>query len=180
MKSSNLTHCRVHSWKKGLSEYQRRASKLQTRPSPAGGREMGGRQPELERGNLSYREAYSMKLRSGSQLLTKSCWDPGRLKSSRRVAARDQLPRGDTQHTWDGAPAAHLGNRGAGTGEVIRCTTPPGENVLTKHLVAWAAWTWEGHKTHIQSSLHFCGVPENLNLSRLDLGSTCKPGPTLA
>ena len=30
-----------------------------------------------------------------------------------------------------------------------------------------------------QLRLHLCGVPENLNLSRLDLGSTRNPGPTL-
>ena len=28
-----------------------------------------------------------------------------------------------------------------------------------------------------QLSLHLCGVPENLKLSDLDLGSTCNPGP---
>ena len=39
--------------------------------------------------------------------------------------------------------------------------------------------TWEGHKMHAQLNLCLCGVPENLNLSRLDLGSTRKAGPTL-
>ena len=34
--------------RKGLSEYQRRASQLQTGPSPAGGREAGRQQPEPE------------------------------------------------------------------------------------------------------------------------------------
>ena len=29
-----------------------------------------------------------------------------------------------------------------------------------------------------QPSLHLCGIPENLNLSGLDLGSACNPGPT--
>ena len=29
-----------------------------------------------------------------------------------------------------------------------------------------------------QLSLCLCGVPKNLNLSGLDLGSACKPGPT--
>ena len=38
-------------------------------------------------------------LRRLPNLLTKSSWDHGRLTSARRVAARDQLPRGDTQHT---------------------------------------------------------------------------------
>ena len=59
--------------------------------------------------------ASSTKLQAGSQLLTESSWDPGRLTSARRVAGRGQLPRRDTQHTWDGAPTAHPGNRVAGT-----------------------------------------------------------------
>ena len=46
MKSPNLRHCRACSQNKGLSEYPRRASWLQTGPSPTGGREAGRRQPE--------------------------------------------------------------------------------------------------------------------------------------
>ena len=47
----------------------------------------------------------------------------------------------------------------------------------TKHLLTWATWTWEVHKTQAQPSLGLCGVPENLNLSGSDLGSANKPGP---
>ena len=108
----------------------------------------------------------------------KTFWDSGRLTSAGMVAAGDQLPRGDTQHTWEDAPTTHQGNQVAGMGEVIR-GTPRGESVLTKHLVAWAAQTWEGHKTQAQLSLCLCGVPENLNLSGLDLGSAHNTGPTL-
>ena len=54
---------------------------------------------------------------------------------------------------------------------------PPGKSVLNKHLVTCATWTWEGHKTQAQPNLCLCGVPENLNLRGLDLGSACKPGP---
>ena len=56
---------------------------------------------------------------------------------------------------------------------------PPGESVLAKHLVTWAAQTCEGHKTQAQLSLCLCGVPKNLNLSGLDLGSVRTPGPAL-
>ena len=49
--------------------------------------------------------------------------------------------------------------------------------MLTKHLVTWVARTMEGHKTKAQKRLHFWGVPEYLNLSGLDLGSACNPGP---
>ena len=52
-----------------------------------------------------------------------------------------------------------------------------GEMALAKHLVACATWTWEGQKTQAQLSLRLCGVPENLNLSGLDLGSACNQGP---
>ena len=51
------------------------------------------------------------------------------------------------------------------------------ECALAKRLVTWAAQTWAGHKTQTQPSLHLCGVPENLNLSGLDLGSARNPGP---
>ena len=47
-KSSNLRHSLVHSQNKGLTKYQRRASWLQTGPSPTRGREAGGRQPQPE------------------------------------------------------------------------------------------------------------------------------------
>ena len=73
----------------------------------------------------------------------------------------------------------HPGNQAAGTGQVIRGTTLPRESALSKHLVTWDAQTWEGHKTQAEPSLHLCGVPENLNLSDLDLGSAHNPGPAL-
>ena len=49
--------------------------------------------------------------------------------------------------------------------------------VLAKHLVTWAAGTWEGHKTQTQPSLHLWGLLECLNLSSLDLGGASSPGP---
>ena len=158
-----------------MSEYWRRASQQRIGPSPTWGREAGRRQPELERGNLCPREAFSTKLRAGSQLLTKSSWDPGQLTSARRVAARDQLPRGDTRHTWDGAPAAHPGKWAARTGEVIRRTTPPGESALTKHPVAWAAQTWEAHKTLAQPSLCLCGGTQEPEPEQLRPGKCTQP-----
>ena len=50
--------------------------------------------------------------------------------------------------------------------------------VVTKHLVTWVAWTWEEHKKQAQQSLRLCGVPKNLNLSSLDLGSAYNHRPT--
>ena len=49
--------------------------------------------------------------------------------------------------------------------------------MLTKHLITWAARTWEGHKTQAQPSLHLWGLPECLHLSGLDLGGASSPGP---
>ena len=49
--------------------------------------------------------------------------------------------------------------------------------MLAKHLVTWAAWTWEGHKMQAQPSLCLWGIPKYLNLSGLDLGSAYNPGP---
>ena len=48
MKSSNLRYCQAHSQNKGLSEYQRRASLLQTGPFLTRGRETGGQEPKPE------------------------------------------------------------------------------------------------------------------------------------
>ena len=128
MKGSNLTHSLARSQNKGLSEHQRRPSLMHTGPSPTIGREAGVQQPEQESKGQSWpqRSAISTKLWAGSQLLTMSSWDPGQFTSARRVAAWDQLPRGDTRHTWDGALLVHPGNRAAGTGELIKMHGPPG------------------------------------------------------
>ena len=100
-KSSNLRRCPARSQHKGLREYQRRASRLQTgpaHPSPETGRQAANSQSQRERGKLAPELASSTKLRAGSLLLSKSSWDPGRLPSGGRVAARDHVPRGDTRH----------------------------------------------------------------------------------
>ena len=73
--------------------------------------------------------ASSSKLRAGSQLLTKSSWNPGRLTSARRVAARDQLPRGDTWHSWDGAPLCTQETERLGQGRHKTPSHPSGECV---------------------------------------------------
>ena len=146
---------------------------------PSGGREVSGRQPESEGKGQSrpQRPASSTKLWAGSQLLTTSSWDPRWLTSARKVLTWDQLLRADTQHTWDSALAVPQGNRPPGPGRWLRQLT--WDSALTKHLVAWAAQTWEGHEMHAQPSLCPCGALQNLNLSSLDLGSAGNPGPAL-
>ena len=101
--------------------------------------------------NLSPETASSTILWGGSQLLTKSSWDPGWLKSTRRVTAWDQLSRGHIQQAWDGVHASPPGNRAAGTGEVIKMHGPPG-------TVHWLS-TW---------------LPE---LLRPRKGTKCMPNP---
>ena len=78
-------------------------------------------QPEPEGGNCGPREASSTNCKQAS-LLTKTSWDSGWSTSTGRVAARDQLPRRDIWHTWEGALAVHPENQAAGTGKVISCS----------------------------------------------------------
>ena len=136
MKSSNLRHWQACSQNKGLIEYQRRASRLWAGPSLASWRQRGGRVTARagRRGAISAPGlGSSTKLRAGSQLLTKSSWDPGRLTYARRVTARGQLPEDHTAYV-----RRHFclqpGNRGGGMGEVIGCTAHLGR--------ACSASTW--------------------------------------
>ena len=139
MKSPNLRLCWARSQNKGLS----RASWLWTGPSPARDRQV--RTARAGGGNRSPREA-SPNCKQAS-LLTKTSRDSGPLTSAGRVAARDQLPRSDTQHTWEGAPIVHPENWAGETQEAIKRSLQLGMTLLAKHLVTWAAWTWEGHAT---------------------------------
>ena len=69
-------------------------------PLPEAERQVRASQSRKVRGSLSPRDGILHQIVSSlSQLPTKSFWDPGWLTSARRVALRDQLPRGDTQHT---------------------------------------------------------------------------------
>ena len=132
-KSSNLRHSWTCSQNKRLSKYQRRASWLWTGPSPhwrKRGRWAAARSRRQGATILAPETGSSTKLAAGSQWLTKSSWDPRPLTSSRRVTVRDQLPRGDTWHIWDGPLLVHRGNWAARTREVIKTHGPPG----TVHL----------------------------------------------
>ena len=178
MKSSNLRHYQpLTETKDWVNTRGELASCGQAHPPPEAGRQAGHSQSQKARGNLGPRDQSSTKLWAGFQLLTESCCDPGWLTSARRATSIDKLPRGDTRHTWDSTPAAHLGNWAVGTREVIRCTAPPWESACAKRLVTQAAHTWERHKMQAQLSLCLCGVPKNLNLSGLDLELHTTQGP---
>ena len=81
-------------------------------------------------------------------------------------------------HTWEGAPIVHPENQGAVMVEGISHSLQLRATLRAKDLVTWATRTWDRDKMQAQPSLRLCGVPENLNLNALDLGSACKPGPT--
>ena len=95
------------------------------------------------------RLASSTKLWAGSQLLTTSSWDPGWLTSARRVAAWDQLPRGDTRHTWDSALVASWETEQPGLGRWLRHTVHLGPCACQ----APGCLSWEGHKMYTPLSL---------------------------
>ena len=119
----------------------------------------------------------STKLWAGSQLLTKSSWDPSWLTSSRRVTARNLLPRGVMQHIWDGALTVLLGNHAAGIREVIKMHSPPGTACLPHGCLSCSDLGRAQNARPTNLCLYW--VPENLNLGRLDLGGAQNTGPTL-
>ena len=137
-----------------------------------------GKGSQSRKGAITAPERHPIPNCKQASLLTKTSWDSGWSTPTGRVAARNHLPRRDTQHNWEGAPIVHPENWAAWMGEAISHSLQLGTTTLTKHLVTWAARTWKEHKTQARPSLHLCGVPENLNLSGLDLGSACNPGPT--
>ena len=173
--SSNLRHCRpthrTKDWANTRGELA--GCRPQTAPSTAGGREAGQPQPEPERGKLSPRDGilYRTAIRlpvANQDFLGFWMVDIHQEGHSHRSAPQKRHRRPLSLRkpsSWDqGGDKTH---------------PPPQESVLAKCLVAWAARTWEGQKTQAQLSLHLWGVPENLNLSGVDLGRARKPGPAL-
>ena len=123
MKGSNAAWWHLAcSQNKALSECQNRASQLPYRALPPWrqrGRYVTARARRQGATTISDPEiASSTKLWVGSQLLTTSSWNQGGFTSARSVTDWDQLPRGDTQRTWDCALMGHQGNQMAGTREV--------------------------------------------------------------
>ena len=127
-----------------------RASQL-----PAGPSSSWDRQPDPEGGSHGPREALSTKLQAGF------------------VANRDFLGVLDGQHLSEKVRQVYTQKtERQGWGRWWVAVT-----ALTKHLITWAARTWEGHKMQAQPSLRLWGLLECLNLSSLDLGGACSPGP---
>ena len=176
VKSPNLRYCQDHSQNKGLSEYQRRVSRLDW-PSPCQ-RQAGGGSRSQKRAS-SAPERHPLPNCKQAPLLTKTSWDSEQLTSARRVAARDQLvPQRRHMAHLSRCTRCHPENRVAGTGEPIRRSPHLGEDCMRQAPGHLSCLDLGRHKTQAQRSLRLCGVPENLNLSGLDLGSALNPRPT--
>ena len=89
-------------------------------PNPCRGQ--AGEGSQSWKGAIAAPERHHLTNCRQASLLTKTPWDSGRFKSTRRVAARDQLPRRDTWHTCKGALVVHPENRMAGMEEAISCS----------------------------------------------------------
>ena len=151
-------------------QYHRRASQLQTGPSTSRG-SGDGCQPEPERGKLHLREGIpyqtANRLPDSNQRLPEildGCHPPG--GSQPEISSQYRHKAHSTRSTWKQA--------GTGRGEVV---------LHLKRVRSSSTWLpellgpREQHKTQAQLSLCHCGVPENLNLSSLDLGSARNSGP---
>ena len=157
---------------KWLSKYQRRASQLRTGPSPTRGREAGGQQPEPVRGNLGPRDSILHQTVSRPPVAKQVFLGSWTVDICQEGCSQRSAPQ--RRHMACLRWCSHCTPRklsiwDRGGYKIHRLL---GESALAKHLVAWAALTREGHKTQAQLSLCLCGVPKNLNLSSLDLGST--------
>ena len=133
-----------------------------------------GKGSQSHKGAIAAPERHPIPNCKQTLLLTKTSWDFGRSTSTRRVAAKDQLPRRDTRHArytprkpscWDwGGDKSQPSTGGDYTHQG------------TGHL---SSSDLERAQTQAQPSLCLCGVPENLNLSSLDLGNAQNPGAIL-
>ena len=100
--SPNLRHC-PHRTKDGANTRGEKAGCGPAHPPPETSRREVGEGSQSQKGVISAPgRASPTKLRTGFQFLTKTSWDSGRLTSTGRVTARDQLPRSwNTLHPGD-------------------------------------------------------------------------------
>ena len=138
-----------HTQNKGLSEYQRRASRLRTGPFPAGGREVGGWQPELERGNLGPRNAILYQTTSRLPASNQDFLGFWTADIRREGCSQRSVPQ-----------KRHVAHLRWGT----HCTP--------RKL---SGWDWGGDKTHCTWGECACQVPGHLSCS--DLGRAQNAGP---
>ena len=169
----------VRSQNERLSKYQRRASWLLYRALLSRrqkGRQVTTRPRKQGAAAISAPEKpSSTKLWAGSQLLTMSSWVPEWLTSARSVTAWDQLPRGDTWHTWDSALMANLGNRVPKPRRRLRCMAHLGQ--CSRQAPSRLSWSDLARAQNAcPSGSCPCGAPNKLG--GLDPGTAWNAGPT--
>ena len=112
---------------------------------------------QSQKGAITAPERHYLPNCKHASLLTKTSWDSGRSTSA-----------------WEGAPDVHPENQAAGMGKVINRSNharqTPGHLSFSELGRAQNAGPTESAPG---------GVPECLNLSGLDLGGACSPGPAL-
>ena len=101
-----------------------RASQQQNGPSPAGGREAGGWQPEPEKGNLGPRDG--ILYQTASRIPVANQVFLGSWTVDIHPEGHSQRSAPQKRHTADlnGTPTVYPRNQAAGKGEAIRCTAP--------------------------------------------------------
>ena len=109
-------------------------------------REAGRQQPEWERGKLSPRDGILHQTVSRPTVDNQDFLGSWMVDNHQEGHSQRSAPqRRHTAHLrwcshW--APRKPSGWDPGGN----KMHHPPGESVVITHLVAWAAWTWEGHK----------------------------------
>ena len=142
---------------------------------PETGRQAGDSQSQKARGNLSPRDGILYQIVSrlpvANQVFLRS-WMVDICQegcSQRPAPQRTHM----TYLRWHFCCAPRKLSSWNGGGDKMR---RPTWGVCAHHAPGHlSCLTWEGHKTQAQPSLCLCGVPKNLNLSSLDLGSTHNP-----
>ena len=133
-------------------------------------------QPEPEGGNCCPREASYTKLQA--DFIANQDFS-GFLMVDIHREGHSQRSAPQKRHTAHLRRSAHCTPRKPSDldrrGDKTHC--PPGGDCACQAPGHLNARTWEGHKTQAQPSLRLWGVPENLNMSGLDLGSARNPGP---
>ena len=178
MKSSNLKHSLAHSQNKGLSEHQRRSSQLWTGPPPTGGREAGGRQPELEgKGQSGHQRRQPHQTVSRLPVANHvflGYWLADICQEGRSLTSAPQR-RHMAHLRWYSCSAPRSGQDQGGD----KTHGPPGTVCSPSTWLPELLGPGKGTNACKQLSLCLCGVLESLNLRSLDLGSARNPGPAL-
>ena len=167
MKNPNLRHCQpIPRTKEGLRNSREVLAGCRPAHPPP---EAGGR-GERKGANSAPETASPTKLQTGFQSQTKDFLRFWMVDIHQEGCSQRSAPRRETRHT---GPARWKLRLGLGGGKSC-CTWGECTNQAPGCL---SCSDWGRHKTQAQPSLCLCGVPKNLNLSGLGLGSARNSGP---